>query len=191
MASKVEIANRALSRLGAQRITSFSDSTVPAKLINSIYEQVAESTMGAAEWSTATTRTTLTQLAAAPAWGFDYQYQLPTDPLCLKVQSVNENKAGDVIYKIEGDRLLTDDTTVKIKYTKYIDNSENYGVYLTDAIVWALVAEMAYPIMGQNTAADRLIEKAEAKIMQLAGRDSTQGSADQTNSDTFIDTRYD
>ena len=115
MASKVQIANRALTRLGRSRITAFSDNTDSAKLIDAIYEDVAEDVMSMGQWPSVVNRATLAQVATNPNHGYDHQYQLPTDPKCLRVLTLDEAKPGDNHYSIEGDKLLTDLDTVKIR----------------------------------------------------------------------------
>lgn len=190
MASKIQIINRALSRLAQARITSLDDNTQAAKLADAIYDQVAEDIMARACWPSVLARASLAQDTDTPTWGFDYQYQLPTDPKCLRVIKVNEGKPGIIEYKIEGNKLLTDESTIDILYISFIDDTESYDSDLRQAITWGLVAEMVYPFAGQQDAAAKLADMAEKKIESLVSLASLQGSREIINSDDFVDARY-
>ena len=51
MASKVEIANRALQKLGAKRIASLSEDSRNARAINAAYDTLREAELRAHTWS--------------------------------------------------------------------------------------------------------------------------------------------
>lgn len=190
MASKVQIVNRALARLAQARLTSLDDNTQAGKLANDIYEDVAEETMSEACWTSTLRRATLAQSSTTPAFGYDYQYQLPTNPKCLRVIKINECKPGDIDYRIEGDKLLTNESTASILYVAHITDSESYDIDLRQAIIWRLVIEMAYMYTGQSKVVVALVDKAEKKIAQLISLNSLQGAREIINSDTFVDARY-
>jgi len=81
MASEVDIANRALSKLGEARITSLSEASKPARAMNARYEHLRDAELEAHPWRFAVTRTTLPKLSAAPSWGYANEYQRPADDL--------------------------------------------------------------------------------------------------------------
>ena len=189
MSSKVEIANLALSELGADRISSFSDQTVSGKEIASRYELIAEMTQSMGAWPSVIKRTTLAQLDETPAFGYTYVYQLPTSPLCLKVLEINEARLGDVPYAIEADRLLTDETTVSILYLAKLEDSEKYDIYLKQAIINALKASMAYKFVGQEKVAASLVAQMNQEIQRLLSHATSQGSNKRLPSDDYIDAR--
>lgn len=191
MASKVEIVNRALTRLGQQRITSLSDNTGIAKAVNAVFDDLAEDVMSMGPWPSCVTRATLAQLVAAPEYEYTYQYQLPTSPKLLRILNVNDAKPGAVDYRIEGDKLLTDENSIKIKYIGSISDTESYDVYLKQAIIAALEAELAYFSTGNKAGAESLRKGAEAKIMDLLSSASMMGSNDDLPSDDYIDVRDD
>jgi hypothetical protein len=189
MASKVEICNLALSRLATNRITSLSDNTIEAKQCNAIYDEVADDVMSLGPWPSTITRATLAQTATTPTYEYTYEYQLPTLPKCLRVLRINEQKAGDIDFQIEGDKLLTDEATVDIKYIGRVTDTEQYDSYLKQAIVWRLVAEMAYKFTGQASVTTTLVTTAEQRIDQLLNIASGQGSNEDLPSDIFTDIR--
>ena len=56
MASEVDICNRALSKLGAARITSLTEDSVNARACNAMYESVRDAELRAHPWNFAMKR---------------------------------------------------------------------------------------------------------------------------------------
>lgn len=189
LSSKVQICNRALSKLGAGRITSLSDGTKSAKECNAIYDDVAEEVMSMGRWPSVVNRATLAQSTTTPDFEYSYQYALPTNPRCLRILEINELRAGDVKYSVEGGFLLTDEPTVSIKYLGRIVDPEQYDIYLRKAIIFQLVADLAYVFTGQATVAEKMTGLAEAKIADLLNMACVQGSSREIPSDQLIDVR--
>jgi len=189
MASKVQICNLALTRIAASRISDFSDNTVEAKDCKAIYDLIAEDVMSMGDWPSTRRRATLAQLSTAPAFEYTYAYQLPTNPRCLRVISINECKPGEIDYTIENDQLLTNETSVSIKYSAFVDDPNKYDVYLRQAIVDRLAAELIYGKTGQSSAFKSALDFAENRVMKLLAEASPAGTSKEVNSDTFIDVR--
>jgi len=176
MASKVEICNMALQRIGADRITALTDNTESANAVSTIYDMVADEVMAAGAWTTCLVRTVLAQSTTTPSFDYDYQYQLPTDPKCLRVVKVNADYPSEIEYRIEGDKLLTDETTVSILYVARLANTSSYGPNLTKAIVSRLAAELSYKFSATAKFVDRMEAKAEKDLMDALSADGVQGS---------------
>lgn len=179
----------ALLRLGCKPIISLSDNTTEAKTLNIIYNMVAENVMSLGPWTSCTKRATLAQLTDEPEYGYTYQYQLPTDLKCLRVLEINEDQLGSIEYRIEGDKLLTDETSVQILYIGLLTDTESYDPYLRQAVTERLIVEMAY----QRTGSERNIEAMEkifaAKVDAWLNINNTQGSSRDLPSNTFTDIR--
>ncbi len=189
MSSKVEIANLALSELGASRIASFTDNTVSAQEVFARFELVAEMVMSMGAWPSVKRRANLAQLDETPDFGFSYVYQLPTNPKCLRILQLNECRLGDINYVIEADKLLCNETTVGIVYLAKLEDSEKYDVYLKKAIINALKASMAYKFLGQANVAKDLIQQMNLEVEQLLSKATSQGSNQRLPSDDYIDAR--
>ena len=189
MASKVDICNLALTRLATARITSLSDGTVSAKDCNAIYELVAEQVMGLGPWPSCIRRVELAALASTPEYEYTYEYTLPTNPRCLRIISINESKPGEINYDIENGKLLIDESTVKIKYIAYLSDSNSYDIYLRQAIVDHLVAELIYTKTGSLSAFQAALSYATQHAQELLSQASIQTNAKDINSDVYIDAR--
>lgn len=192
MASIIDICNLALSRLSASRITSLNDNTIEAKTLNAIYNQVAENVMGMGPWTSVVKRATLAQLTTVPEYQFNYMYQLPTNPKCIKLLRINEQKLGNIEFSIEGDVLLTNTANVQIKYIGFITDTESYDSYLRQAITERLIVELSYARTGEYKINQGLEQAFQAKVEMWLNENNTQGNSDNDlPSDTFVDVRND
>ena len=178
MASKVNICNMALSRIGASTITSLTDGTQEAKLCNTFFDNLADRAMMQGSWSSTLKRVVLAQTTNTPAFQYDYEYQLPVDPKCLKVLMIDEDVDGEHKYSIEDDKLLTDKNGVSIKYIAQITDPENYDPMLTEAIEVLLAAYLVYPLTGSQSGALEFANKYEELVDKNLAIDGQQGSAD-------------
>lgn len=188
MASKVQIANMALSRLGASTITSFSDNTTEAKLINTLFEDLAERAMVQGPWTTCIKQATLARTTNTPTFDYSYEFQLPVDPKCLKVIRVND-RTHKTDFRIHGDKLLTDNSEVKILYIGKLTDSEDYGPLLTECIEILLASYLAGPISGSRTLAAELKKEYFEILNNNLAIDGQQGTKDLTVTDDLIDVR--
>lgn len=189
MSSKVQICNLALAMLGAARITSLSDNTTEAKLCNTLFDDLADEVMIESPWASTVRRAVLAQTTNDPTYGFDEEYQLPTNPFCLRVLSINNEAAGVIPFSIESDKLLISADAVSIKYIARITDTQSYGTALTRAMVARLAAELAYPITGSAAVSSQMYEKYEFILRRMLAIDGKQGSAEIITATTLTDIR--
>lgn len=173
----------ALIKLGASTITSLTDGTDTANKCNTLFDDVSDYVMADGAWTACTTRAALAQLTSTPAFEYSYEYNLPTNPYCLKVLAVNDIVTGDIGYNIEGRKLLSDSTGVKIKYLARIKDTESWGPHLTNAIVHRLAAELAYPLTGSLQTAEAMFGLYQQALNEGLAADGQQGSNEYTVSD--------
>lgn len=176
MASKVQICNMALSRLGASTITSLTDNTSEAKLCNTFFDDLADRVMIQGSWTSTVQRASLARTTNTPSFGFTYEFQLPVDPKCLKVLNIYEDAPGSVDYRIEGDKLLSDSSTVKIRYIAQLTDTEDYDPLLTEAVEVLLASYLALPLAGDKGLADRLKREYFEMVGHNLAIDGQQGS---------------
>lgn len=189
MASKVQICNMALARLGGETITSLTDNTREAKLCNLFYDEVARRVMKAGSWTSTITRVALVQTANTPAFEYSYEYQLPVDPECLKVLAINETESGSVPHRIEKDKLLIDDSTVKIRYIAYLEDVADYDVYLQECVEVLLAYYLCLPLTGDKALAKLLKEEYMMCVAENLALNTQQGSKDYIQSNYLIEDR--
>ena len=111
MASVVQICNSALNQLGASSITALTENSKNARICNERYETVRDAVYRSHPWNCLVKRVQLAQDSDTPAWGFTYQYTLPSD--CLRVLQIKDYSSD---YKIEGRKLLIGESEVYLIY---------------------------------------------------------------------------
>ena len=112
MPSNVDIANLALSNLGADRILAIDEDSENARKVDAIYIFVRDIVLSAHPWNFAVKRTTLALLTETPEFDFTYAFQLPSDYIRVLDTDIPTGK-----YKIEaGKKLLSNSSAIKIKY---------------------------------------------------------------------------
>jgi hypothetical protein len=150
MASSVDIANSALTKLGAKRIMSLDDNVKEAREINAIFTLRRDNLLRRYNWSFAMKRSSLPALEDAPSWGYSYAYQKPSD--CLRFVQINDyhvipslvNYASGVDsepYRIEGQTIATDfGAPLKVRYIRRVSNSGEFDA----CFIEAFAADLAF-----------------------------------------------
>ena len=173
--SEVSICNQALIALGATTIVSLTENSKNARLCNAIYKQTRDDVLTDHVWNFAQKRAVLATLSEEPAWDEDEMavvYQKPTD--CLKINFVNIESA---IVKIEEDKILSNETGLKIKYTQRMTDPMKFFPKFVSALAARLAAELAFPITKNRSLAESLFAiYYEKKLPQAMAADSQQGT---------------
>ena len=129
MASVVDICNGALNQLGASTILSLTEDSKNARLCNSRYTQVRDALFRTHPWNCLQTRLELAASSDSPAWGFTYAYTLPAN--CLRLLRVLDYDSN---YKVEGRKILSDASTMKILYIARITDPNEYDELLRETL---------------------------------------------------------
>ncbi len=198
MPSVVDICNESLDLLGAATITSLTQNSKEARLCNRNFEPVRDAVFRAHPWNVAITRASLPQDSATPPFGFTYQYTLPTNPFCLRVlsfwdSSINNEVAAydsNTMYKIEGRKILSNESTCSIIYLGRVEDTELYDSLLTSALAHRLAAKIAYAITGSSTIAQSMQGLYELRLREAKSVDAMEGYPEQPLADTYINIRY-
>tara|TARA_R100001460_G_scaffold88404_1_gene129895 strand:+ start:894 stop:1490 length:597 start_codon:yes stop_codon:yes gene_type:complete len=198
MPSVVDICNEAMDLLGAATITSLTENSKEARLCNRRFETVRDSVLRSHPWNVAIVRTDIAADSNAPAFGFTHQFTLPTDPFCLRVLSFwnssvdNEVAAYDsnVMFKIEGRKILSNQGTCNITYLARITDTELYDSLLSSAIAHRLASETAYAITGSNSVAQGMQALYEIRLREAKSIDAMEGFPEQPQADEFVNIRF-
>jgi hypothetical protein len=180
LASQVQICNLALTILGADRITAISDNAENAKRLTAIYFSCLEDVLRAHPWNFAIARQQLAQLATTPVFGYDYEFQLPTD--CLRVVEVNDGTNVVTDFKIEGRKLLCNYTGIYIKYVSNVTDPNQYTSQFITVFSSRLAAELAYAITNNKSTQEELY-----KLYLLRLQNAKETDAQESDSVNIID----
>ena len=198
MPSVVDICNEAMDLLGAATITALTENSKEARLCNRRFETVRDAVLRSHPWNTAIRRASLARDTDAPAFGFTYQYTLPTDPYCLRVLSFwNSNVDSEVaaydsqvMFKIEGRKVLSNEGTCKITYLARVTDTEEYDSLLSNTIAHKLAAETAYAITGSTSVSQAMQQLYEVRLREARSIDAMEGVPDKLIADDFINIRF-
>ncbi len=173
MASKTDISNRALSKLGETRVANVdTDDTKKAKVIRFMWDIVRDSLITAYPWNFAIKRTQLAIDGSSPSWGFANQYTLPVDFLALLEIQNNPN------YRIEGGFIVTDEgTPIKIRYISRVTDTGNFDPLFIDAFATRLAFEGCEEITQSNTKKQILAQEFQVNIAEAYASDAIQDPA--------------
>lgn len=185
--SEVGLANAALILLGESTISALTDDVKAARLCNARYASVRDAILRRHPWNCATKRKDLGAVLTgsdAPAWGFTYAYQLPTDFIRM-VRFEDQT----IQYKIEAGKFLTDANPAKIAYIYRLTDVPTMDALLQEAISAQLAAEIAKALGGSETLAEKLAGMADEKIQEAQFIDSQESGIDQITSSSWLDSR--
>ena len=193
MASVVDICNGALNQLGATIILSLTEDSKNARLCNSRYTQVRDSLFRSHPWNCLQKRVALAADTATPAWGFSYQFTLPAD--CLRLLRILDYDSN---YKVEGRKILTNTSSMKILYVARITDPNEYDELLRETLSAALGADIAYGVTSSNPVAQNMYQLFQDKLKDARFVDATEGQnnspdlgmTDAIEASTFINSRY-
>lgn len=187
MASKVDICNLALSKIGAQTISDIGAANKNSQLCSQFLDPTIDEVLRLHPWNCATARATLAAASDPPAYGFDYQYPLPVSPYCLRVLSVNESP--NTIYKVEGRFLLTNESYVNLLYIKRIVDPSEFDSLMISLIATRLAFRLALPITQSPPVEDRMNRNFELDLREARYIDAQEGSPDQVDTSTWVNAR--
>ena len=196
MASIVDICNSALNQIGASNIISLTEDSKAARICNQRFEFVRDSVFRAHPWNCLTTRASISPDADTPAFESSQQFTLPTDPFCLRVLQLSDT---DILYKIEGRKLLCNESTIEMIYIGRVTDPNQYDMLLTEAIAAALAADLAYALVGSSALTSNMYSLYTNKLTEARFVDATEDNDINTSvisdsrtvaADTFINSRF-
>ena len=193
MASIVGICNGALNQLGATTILSLTEDSKNARLCNSRFTQVRDALFRTHPWNCLQKRIALAADTTAPAWGFSYAYTLPAD--CLRLLRILDDDSN---YKVEGRKILSNTSTMKILYISRVTDPNEYDELLRETISASLGADIAFGVTSNNQTAKNMYQLFQDKLKDARFVDSTEGQnvdqdlgmTDVIDAGTFINSRY-
>ena len=193
MASVVDICNGSLNQLGATTILSLTEDSKNARLCNSRYTQVRDALFRTHPWNCLQKRIELAADTTAPAWGFTNAFTLPSD--CLRLLRILDYDSN---YKVEGRKILSNTSGMKILYVARITDPNQYDELLRETISASLGADIAFGITSNNQTAQNMYSLFQDKLRDARFVDSTEGQnveqdlgmTDVIDAGTFINSRF-
>lgn len=187
MTTAVSICSNALLALGAQPINDFGEDLDRARLAANLYPQVRDYLLRSHPWNCAVSRVVLSPDATAPAYGFAYQFPLPSD--WLRTLQVGEDGEEDD-YRIEGRMILCDNPILKLRYLFRNENESTWDTMLVHAMTLAMSAAMAYGVTQSTSKEELELKKLDMELKKARAVDGQEEPAQTFGDFRLLSSRY-
>lgn len=183
----ITLCSRALIRIGAAPITSFSDGTAESEIAGALYESIRDTLLSAYGWSFAVAQENLSQLITPPAADYSHAFGLPSD--LLRALSAGTGARGrGVTFRISGTALHTNMSAVVLTYIARVDESA-FPPYFAQALVSRLAAEFCIPVTENTSRAEAMFQLAAKEFETARQIDAQQDSPQAIESFPLTDVR--
>jgi hypothetical protein len=181
MTNDTDLANHALGLLGEAEISAITDqSSKAARTCRKFATEARQETLRMGRWNCATKRARLVETLPAPLDGYRHAYGLPSDFLRLMEVNGEAVKEADEYFEIEGLQLVTDETSVWIRYIAAIPIGA-CDALLKAAIAVRLASKIAIPLSGRIEQASAMEELFQRRLAEARGTDAKEtGSAENS-----------
>lgn len=179
----------AFDLIGQMPLLSFdAENDRNASIARRHYENGKKLLLKMGDWSFATERQKLAENASAPDFGYGKSFALPSG--FLGTQEICDNSGNPIVkYKVEGQNILTDITTVNLVFTKNVDEGV-FSPEFVDLLSAYLAWKMAYPVTLNDTTTQRAFENYKFLEDQMPTLDDKGDYSVYMESEDFIDEAY-
>lgn len=169
MISDTKICNMALGKIGSKRINDILTDTSPqAQQCRLHFEQTRDSLIRSHFWRFASARRSLSQDTVDPDFEYESQFILPTDFLRRKsVFGDTGPPMGNTrfTYAIEGNRLLTNDNSVDLRYIKRVTDPTKFDPLFVEVLVLHLALKFVASLSGGSAKLQATIQNELKAVM--------------------------
>ena len=190
MTSKTDIMNTALVLLGQPTIADPSDAR--ADQILALYDAQRDFVLSLHPWNCNDTWLSVAADSATPAWGFRYQYSLPSGgdlPFALRVWEVADDPQEK--FKIVAGRKLWTDAAppLKIRFSARVDEEGFLDPVVANVLSHRLAALTAWKYTDSRTRASDLMSDYADALKDARSADGQEGTSIQAPADAFLASR--
>jgi hypothetical protein len=147
--SAISICSLALTKIGANSISSFEEPSTEAQVAALLYPLIRDTLLASHPWNFAIVQTPCPKIVDKPVAGFDSRFELPSD--CLRVLSAHTDSAGHSIeYKLRSDGVFSNTESLSLTYISRV-SEHKFSPFFTTALVSKLAAEFCIPLIDSIT----------------------------------------
>lgn len=198
MASKTDVFNRALTKLGDARVIDPTDDSEAAIVINNMFDIVRDAELRANTWNFSVKRDSIAALISTPAFGFTYEYQKPGD--CLRFIMVGDTYVGyslsnyrtmpEEVYQIEGNKILTDyGAPLNIIYVRSVTNVGEWDPLFVEYFACVLAFEACSRLTGSKGDKEQLRQDKKDALLIAIRADAIENPPTLIADDSWIMSR--
>jgi hypothetical protein len=185
--TEVSIANSALIKIGADRITALSDDNKRAILCNEQFAKLRDEVLQAHLWNFAMARIEIAADATAPAFEYEKRFLLPSDVLRVFFVYPMED---EIEWKREGQYILSNEASMQIVYIKKIEDTSLFSPIFAECLALRLAQELAYPIVQSTQISGLMEQKYQDFLRKARSYDAQEGTPYSLTNDIFLRARY-
>ena len=175
----IEVAQRAMVMVGMEPLSSFTESTDEALVMNTVFEDIVEDCLSMHNWNFATGQIQLARLTDTPLDRWDAAYQLPTNPKVVQNYDIYEDKVF-----MNAD--INDD--VVLNYIFRVA-TQDWIPPFTLWVIYRLANVLALSVIRKGDIARSYQNLADAQFRMAKARDSQQTTTQQVALDRFTKVR--
>ena len=198
--TELDVANRALMKLGASSISSLEEDKKAARVMKDIVASVRDQFLRDNVWNPAVERAILSKSSTAPAWGWASKYPLPADYIkMITVESGSESALniyvdGDqpvpVKYRIEGGYIMCDETgALWVRYVKRLTDMTRYDSMMIEALATLYAKEACMAISNDISLKNLLYDEYRMLLDTAKKQDGWEDGSTEYQEDEYIAVR--
>lgn len=169
----VDIANRALLRIGQRAVQSLDDGSTSANYCMQLLPNAVDAVLSVYPWRDCLKRSQLAPIASSPAYGFKHQFVLPKDFARLKSVSTSfDDGQADSTWSLEGSYILSDSDTINILYSALPTTPEALSASTRDLIVRQLAYLISIPLIKNEGMTSRLLSEYQSALSIAINQDN-------------------
>jgi len=162
MATKIDVINFALIKLGSEPLASEKDNNVASRAIEVVYDGLLERLLRSYRWAFSIKRIELAALVNRPGFEYRHAYQLPAD--CLRIDKVGHRdfpqsmidtigrSTGRPLWQQEGRTIVTDlEAPLQLRYGAKVTDSSQWDATFTNAFACLIASELCEKINQSST----------------------------------------
>lgn len=196
MSSKIEIVNRALVKIGQNRISSIDENSKSATSVRTVYDQVRDTLMQSYIWNFTKVRTQLAADAAAPLFGFQFRYRLPANT--LRVLGLGDDTEPQRNYtsslhafKHEDEFIYTDvEAPLNIFLTQKIEEAGKYPPDFCNLLALDIALDIFYDVTKGTERYNTIRQDRAIALRNAKMNHAIENTPEVMVASEWIDSRY-
>ena len=190
MASKTDIVNMALIKIGQKTVSSITEDTPTATKLNAVYDQILDEALAAGPekgWKFARAKETLSVDSVTPDSTYEYRYAIPSD--CLRIARIHIDGEDITDWVRQGQYILTNQSSdeVNIDYVSRITNTGLFPPHFIIVLYMMLAYHLSFNIVQEKRHANALFDELHLKSIPKAIALDGQEQYVQEESSSWVD----
>lgn len=188
--TKLDICNMALTACGTRNIVDLNEQSKDARSVVANYDISRKVLFRMHPWNFATKRKILSTVGpVSPEFGFAYSIPLPDDFVRVHTVFDGESVMPADSYRIEGLAILTDSSSINLKYIYDCVDPNLYDSLFIEALSLHLAHKIVYLLTGSDSVKESLYREFTLAVQKARFNDSAEDPAQELDDDVWLASR--